>query len=166
MNVLVQGAHPLFVLDYIGALVKLFVRLRKRGAVRTEQALTAFPRNDYVSDLCFWSSEKSLDFVGDTTIYPIPDLICEILSPATEARDRGVKFEDYAAHGVAEYWIVDPELRIIEQYIEREGKYELAGKFTDGMIRGHAIDWLVLPVSALLEDSANLTAMRELLDMQ
>ncbi len=40
--------------------------------------------------------------------FPAPDLIVEVLSESTEANDRGIKFEDYAAHGVVEYWIVDP----------------------------------------------------------
>jgi hypothetical protein len=32
--------------------------------------------------------------VPDTLRFPVPDLIVEVLSPSTEARDRGVKFDD------------------------------------------------------------------------
>jgi Uma2 family endonuclease len=37
-----------------------------------------------------------------------PDLVVEILSPATGRRDLGEKLRLYADSGVAEYWIVDP----------------------------------------------------------
>ncbi|GAB2598351.1 Uma2 family endonuclease [Spirosoma areae] len=39
---------------------------------------------------------------------PAPDLVIEVLSKSTARRDRGVKFTDYAANGIAEYWIVNP----------------------------------------------------------
>ena len=43
-----------------------------------------------------------------------PDWCCEILSPGTETMDRGDKAEIYAEHGVAHYWMVNPELKTIE----------------------------------------------------
>jgi Uma2 family endonuclease len=137
---------------HIGGLADVFVRLRKLGAIATEQALTEFPRNDYGPDICFWGPGKSSQINDSTLIYPIPDFICEVLSPSTEDRDRGVKFEDYAAHGVAEYWIVDPELRLIEQYFARDGKFELAGKFIDGLIRARAIEGFEMPVAAAFDE--------------
>ena len=54
---------------------------------------------------------------GDTMIFPPPDLIVEVLSPSTERNDRTIKFQDYAAHGVSEYWIIDADAQVIEQYI-------------------------------------------------
>ncbi len=38
----------------------------------------------------------------------------EILSLATEARDRGYKRTLCARHGVKEYWLVDPEKPTLE----------------------------------------------------
>jgi len=45
-----------------------------------------------------------------------PDLVIEILTPTTEARDRGIKLKAYARYGVGEYWIVDPAAQVIEVY--------------------------------------------------
>jgi Uma2 family endonuclease len=41
-------------------------------------------------------------------IFGAPDLVVEILSPSTAARDRGRKRELYARAGVAHYWYLDP----------------------------------------------------------
>lgn len=43
-----------------------------------------------------------------------PDWICEIVSPSNASNDRVKKRRLYAAHGVAFYWIVDPEERTLE----------------------------------------------------
>jgi Uma2 family endonuclease len=46
-----------------------------------------------------------------------PDLVVEIISPSSAKRDRTMKRETYARHGVPEYWIVDPSNLTIEQYV-------------------------------------------------
>jgi Uma2 family endonuclease len=43
-----------------------------------------------------------------------PDLCVEILTPSTEATDRGRKLQMFARYGVPEYWIVDPAAQVIE----------------------------------------------------
>ncbi len=54
----------------------------------------------------------------------MPDLVVEVLSPATRETDRGEKFFEYAKAGVSEYWLVDPEKRSIEVYTLRGQVYE------------------------------------------
>jgi Uma2 family endonuclease len=55
--------------------------------------------------------------------FPAPDFIAEILSPSTEENDRNIKSTDYAAHGVSEYWIIDPAYRIVEQYLLEKNRF-------------------------------------------
>jgi len=43
-----------------------------------------------------------------------PDLIADMLSPATKDRDLTTKRRLYARHGVKEYWIVDVDRRTVE----------------------------------------------------
>lgn len=38
-----------------------------------------------------------------------PDLIVEVTSPESLARDRGEKYVEYEAAGVREYWLIDPD---------------------------------------------------------
>ena len=45
---------------------------------------------------------------------PTPVLVAEILSPSTEAYDRGAKLRIYAAAGVKEAWLLDPAEERIE----------------------------------------------------
>lgn len=45
-----------------------------------------------------------------------PDLVVEIVSPSTVRRDRSLKLETYARHGVGEYWIVDGAAETVEIY--------------------------------------------------
>src|SRR5262245_54813622 len=57
----------------------------------------------------------------------VPDLVVEVLSRSTEARDRGRKMQLFARYGVPEYWIVDPADNTLEIYVLRNGAYELGG---------------------------------------
>lgn len=54
-----------------------------------------------------------------------PDLLIEVLSPATRVHDRQCKKRLYECSGVCEYWIVDPGEHTIEQYRLGDSGYEL-----------------------------------------
>ena len=61
-----------------------------------------------------------------------PDLVVEILSPSTAARDCILKRRLYERHGVREYWIVDPENRLVTQYVLcADGEYGKPAIFGD-----------------------------------
>lgn len=52
-----------------------------------------------------------------------PDLVAEILSPGSAERDRGYKLTMYARHGIAEYWIIDPDTRTLDVYRAGPAQY-------------------------------------------
>lgn len=58
-----------------------------------------------------------------------PDLVIEILSPSTELRDRGDKFDLYEQAGVREYWLVEPVARFIEIYVREDDQFRRYGVF-------------------------------------
>jgi Uma2 family endonuclease len=148
---------------HIMALLDLYVRIHKLGEVRDEKCLCVFPRNDYEPDIVFFGPEKAAAIQPDTLKFPVPDLAVEILSESTAARDRGVKFADFEAHGVREYWIIDPELKTLEQYIIREGRFVLEMKSGGGEVRSAAVPGFVMPVAAIFDDTANLASLRAML---
>ena len=52
-----------------------------------------------------------------------PDFIVEILSPSTSMHDKARKYRIYQQAGVNEYWIVDPEDKLVTAFILHDGKY-------------------------------------------
>jgi Uma2 family endonuclease len=67
--------------------------------------------------------------IREDEIRGAPDLVVEILSPATAEKDRVFKRRLYAKYGVPEYWIVDPEEETIEVLTLGERGYERAGLY-------------------------------------
>ncbi len=65
--------------------------------------------------------------VGDR-INGTPDLLVEVLSPSTTSRDRVEKLDLYAEAGVAEYWIVDPQTRVVEFHVLDGESYRVTAK--------------------------------------
>ena len=61
--------------------------------------------------------------LAETHVRGAPDLVVEVVSPATAYRDEGIKRDLYERAGVAEYWIVHPVDRLVLRYALREGRY-------------------------------------------
>jgi Uma2 family endonuclease len=81
----------------------------------------------------------------DRAIRDAPDLCVEILSPSTEATDRGRKMQMFARYAVPEYWIVDPSARTIEVYALAESGYALIQRAGTGDdVRSRVLPDLVL----------------------
>jgi len=139
------------------------VNLHALGTVLAEKGLCVFPRNDFMPDLVFFGIDKTSTLQPHQLRLPVPDFACEILSDSTAARDRGVKFRDYEAHGVAEYWIVDPDAETLEQFLLRDGAYALELKSGNGRVRSRAISDFEIPIRALFDPAENLAALQALL---
>jgi Uma2 family endonuclease len=76
--------------------------------------------------------DDRLERFGSRKIEGAPSLLVEVLSPSTSARDRGIKKNAYAKHGVPEYWIVDGSARTIEVCSDPVGgRYRSEATFSD-----------------------------------
>jgi len=142
-------------------LLGTYVSLQELGKVRTEKCLCVFPRNDYEPDVVFFGPEKAAGLADDTMKFPVPDFVVEVLSESTEDRDRGVKFEDYESHGVAEYWIIDADAEVVEQYLRRGNRFSLALKSGSGEIASPTVPGFRIPIRALFHPADNLAALRQ-----
>ena len=150
----------------LAKLLDTFVEQHNLGAVRVEKCLCIFPRNDYEPDIVFFGPEKTSRFHSNTMKFPVPDFAVEVLSDTTERRDRGVKFEDYEAHGVQEYWIIDPTegRETVEQYVFEDGAFQLRLKSGSGEITSYAISGFRISIRAIFDTQENLRTLKALLN--
>ena len=54
--------------------------------------------------------------IEDTQVFGAPDLVVEVLSRSTARIDMGLKMTKYMKAGVREYWIVDPDRKLVITY--------------------------------------------------
>ena len=146
-------------------LLETFVQMRHLGEVGFEKWMVSLTRNDYEPDICFWSARKASAFTSTQARFPAPDFIVETLrvSPSTETIDREIKFKDYAAHGIAEYWIIDPERQIVEQYTLRGDEYAQVAAISAGTVSSLVLPGFQIPLAAIFDADANLAALRQIL---
>lgn len=83
------------------------VRLPKNDEKDDETSTVVAP------DLAIICDPSKLDEKG---CLGAPDLIMEIISPASVKTDRVLKFNIYERAGVKEYWIVEPEGKVINVF--------------------------------------------------
>ena len=102
-----------------------------RGEVLSAPLLVEFPgTGDRVQpDLLFVSRERRA-IIGEKQVTGAPDLVVEILSPSTAHRDRGIKLDLYARHGVREYWIADPVEDVVDvwRFADEPGHERFSGE--------------------------------------
>jgi Uma2 family endonuclease len=149
---------------YLTLLLKTFVEMTDAGLVRDlpyEVRLSDSTDNDavvYCPDIVFVSN-SSFDRVYDAYVEGPPDIIFEVLSAESTAIDRGEKFVAYEAHGVREYWLIDPIRELADLYhLGPDGHYDefrpdIAGRLRSRALRGFTLDldllWKrVLPTTA------------------
>ncbi len=82
-------------------------------------------------DLTVWSEEGYATLVGQpsntiTQDMPPPILVVEVVSPGQDNRNRDYRYKrtEYAARGIAEYWIIDPEMQQVTLCLWVNGQYE------------------------------------------
>ena len=72
-------------------------------------------------DILFVSNARA-NILTEANVQGAPDLVVEILSPATAQHDREYKRILYSRHGVREYWLVDPEENMVEVWTDRDSE--------------------------------------------
>jgi Uma2 family endonuclease len=152
--------------ENLSFLLGLHTRLYNLGKIAVEKALISLSRNDYEPDIAFFSQEKAKDFYQNQMIFPAPDFIVEILSKNTAKNDKGIKHQDYAAHGIKEYWIIDPDRQSIDQYVLYGNETEYLPPKThlySQDIKSHVIAGFEIPVSAVFDEGVNKETLQKLM---
>ena len=114
----------------LGMRLALFIEERGLGELFFAPCDVVLSDTDVVQpDLLFVSRERRHLLSGGDNVRGAPDLVVEILSPATADRDRGYKRTLYAKHGVKEFWLVDPAAETISILRPRGGSPAVAHTF-------------------------------------
>lgn len=109
----------------LGGWIFAFVSAKNLGMVFSAPIDVYFEEKEtYQPDIIFVAKDR-FRIIEPARINGAPDLVIEILSPSTAYYDLKKKARTYAAHGVKEYWIVDPEDKSVEVYVGQEGKFSL-----------------------------------------
>lgn len=118
-------------------------------AFQAPLAVVLDPETAVQPDLLYVARERE-GIISERGVEGAPDLVVEVLSPKTAARDRGIKMRRYAAAGIAHYWIVDPEAPTVESYRLGEHGYDLTGVYGPSRIFEPALfPGLAIPVDDL-----------------
>jgi Uma2 family endonuclease len=135
------------ILDYVFTLMKAFVNERSLGrvlfaALRVQVDEAKFREPDIV-----YISRERREHAQDR-YWTAADLVVEIVSddPESRKRDLVTKRADYAAAGISEYWIVDPQEKRITVLALDGARYAVHGEFAPGqqatskLLEGFAVD--------------------------
>lgn len=134
----VADEHSLIVL-WLARLLGDYVEHHDLGVVHGPEYLCRLPRQrrQRLPDLLFVSSARA-EILRRTYVEGPPDLIVEVASEDSIARDYREKYADYEKAGVREYWIVDPLAGRIEAHAlpakGRARKYRPIEPKADGRI--------------------------------
>lgn len=143
--------HQEIVLN-IASAIREHLRKNPVGKVTIAPSDVELTREDvYQPDIYFIAKER-LGILTEQGASGAPDLVVEVLSPATAKLDRGPKREVYAATGVKEMWLVEPRERKIEIYLREVDQLALVGTAAAGdSLQTALIPGLTLDVSEIFE---------------
>jgi Uma2 family endonuclease len=122
-----------------------------------EPELHLGPKPDkLVPDLAGWRRERMPDELGPSDAPPYydvaPDWVCEILSPGTEATDRGKKMRIYRREGVGNAWLINPVTQTLEIYHLETGRWVLVDTYEgDAVVRAEPFEAIELALAVLWE---------------
>jgi len=130
--------------------IKLFVNHHKLGYVLTapfEVHLSETTR-PVQPDVLFIRAEK-WPGAGVKYFEGAPDIVIEVLSPASRRTDQVIKFTAYEKAKVPEYWIVNPKAGTVQVFCLEGEQYISSGEFSGKeMIRS-----LLLPDMEIIAES-------------
>jgi Uma2 family endonuclease len=146
----------------------LFLELAKHLPVAllsfkdTEVEVTGRRARCRLPDLMVHSEESRVALAGATRAIltrdlPPPALVVEVVSPGVENRDRDYRYKrtEYAARGIAEYWIIDPEMQQVTLCLWVNGQYEDTVYVGDTPIKSTVVSGFDLSAAHILAFGQN-----------
>lgn len=124
------------------------IKIPKRGAVFAAPTDVELADHDIVQPDLVVVMDAQKEIITTKKILGVPNLVVEILSPSNPDHDRVLKFEMFARTGVPEYWIIDAESEILEQWILDDGNYRLLGQH-HGTFQAHSLQDVTIQLDSV-----------------
>jgi Uma2 family endonuclease len=133
----------------LATILNVHIHKKKLGKLFADVDTIFGKHNVRRPDLLFFRGGRK-HLIGKKAMQGAPDLCVEIISPSSAHIDRRDKFDQYAAGGVAFYWIIDPQERTVEAYRLIKGRYVECGRGQEAdTVRLPPFDQLKIPLSQL-----------------
>ncbi len=139
---------------FLSALMRFWAEAHDLGVVRTEPFLIKLPKPlpGRAPDIIFIAKEN-LHRITTNFFDGAPDIVVEVISPESRARDRGEKFYEYEQAGVKEYWLIDPDRKQAEFYRRGEdGIFRLVAVSEREVFRSEVLKGFWLKVEWLWQE--------------
>jgi Uma2 family endonuclease len=147
---------------FLAQIMDIYAKSKRLGKILLPPFQMKLPRSGREPDLIFVATGH-LDRLKPTFLDGPADLVVEVISTESLARDRGEKFYEYEEAGIPEYWLIDPIRERVEFYrLDAQGRYDLILPDVDGVYRTPILPGFWLRVAWLWSPPAPLTVLREL----
>jgi Uma2 family endonuclease len=125
---------------FLGRVLGGFVELRDLGAVMGSEMFVRLPtqRRRRLPDILFVSTARR-ELFRKAHFEGAPDMILEIVSSDSDARDWRIKYLEYEAAGVREYWVIDPMSEHVELYVLSDKQKHQQTAERDGWLASTAV---------------------------
>lgn len=137
------NTHHQRILNFLNTEINLFIR-KNNGECEVFPAPFAVFLNDnernYVEPDISVICDKNK--ISDKGCHGAPDWVIEIVSPSTKQMDYYKKLFKYRTAGVREYWVVDPERKLVTVYsFERDTmeEYPFGEEVPAGIYEGFSV---------------------------
>jgi Uma2 family endonuclease len=139
----------------IYTLIRAYLQRRPLGKVYFAPLDVVFSHVDVVEPDLLYVSHARQEILTAANIQGAPDLVVEIGSPGTRRRDEKLKHQLYERFGVAEYWIVDPDVDVVRVFRLVDGRYDRVQELSlaqGDVLTTPLLPDLDLPLSAIFAD--------------
>jgi len=138
----------------LGGMIWSYLQQHRVGRAFNVPVDIVFSNFDVVEpDLQFISRARQ-EILTKQNVRGAPDLVVEVGSPRTRKRDETIKRRLYERFGVAEYWVIDPELDTITVYRRADERYVRAAELSlenGDVLTTPLLPGLEMPLSKIFE---------------
>jgi len=127
-NKLIMSPAPIFihqvVLGEIYFEIAFHLKKKKIGKVIMAPLDVHFSKQNILQPDILFIRNENLNKIQDRGLFGAPDLVVEILSPSSSNLDWEEKKIIYERYGVQEYFLVEPNSKLVTSFFLKDSEYE------------------------------------------